>query len=202
VRRTGRGRRTESVAGHSPDPEESGELGLGVGAEIVQHCGPAPSWTMHRPSLLRQTCDTARCDRSANSPSSRRTVGRGDLSRPPHSFRREMAVSARQPKGSASLPGEIGGIKIVLDSPRTDEPPSWSGTGRSYRRRSSARAPQRTTTPQLRFRRFSEALRSDWPREDLFAPRFKARAMDLYRFSEGRPLAVAELAIGTETFRK
>jgi len=26
--------------------------------------------------------------------------------------------------------------------------------------------------------------------------------MDLYRFSEGRPLAVAGLAIGTETFRK
>ena len=105
-------------------------------------------------------------------------------------------------KGQQVCQERLGGIKIVLESPRTDEPPSWSGMGRSYRRRSSARAPQRTTTPQWRFRRFSEALRSDWPREDLFAPRFKARAMDLYRFSEGRPLAVAELAIGTETFRK
>jgi len=34
-----------------------------------------------------------------------------------------------------------------------------------------------------------------------FAPRFKARAIDLYRFSEGAR-AVAGAGIGTDTFRK
>jgi transposase len=49
------------------------------------------------------------------------------------------------------------------------------------------------------------------PREELFvtkpskfAPEFKARAIDLYRSSEGRTIAdvARELGIGTETFRK
>jgi transposase len=37
-----------------------------------------------------------------------------------------------------------------------------------------------------------------------FAPEFKARAIDLYRSSEGRTIAdvARELGIGTETFRK
>jgi transposase len=65
----------------------------------------------------------------------------------------------------------------------------------------------------LRFPRFLEALDLGLigPREELivtrpskFAPEFKARAIDLYRSSEGRTIAdvARELGIGTETFRK
>ena len=41
-------------------------------------------------------------------------------------------------------------------------------------------------------------------RPSKFAPEFKARAIDLYRSSEGRTIAdvARELGIGTETFRK
>jgi transposase len=41
-------------------------------------------------------------------------------------------------------------------------------------------------------------------RPSKFAPEFKARAIDLYRTSEGRTIAdvARELGIGTETFRK
>ena len=41
-------------------------------------------------------------------------------------------------------------------------------------------------------------------RPSRFAPDFKARAIDLYRTSEGRTIAdvARELGIGTETFRK
>jgi transposase len=41
-------------------------------------------------------------------------------------------------------------------------------------------------------------------RPSRFAPEFKARAIDLYRTSEGRTIAdvARELGIGTETFRK
>ena len=41
-------------------------------------------------------------------------------------------------------------------------------------------------------------------RPSKFAPDFKARAIDLYRTSEGRTIAdvARELGIGTETFRK
>ena len=40
-------------------------------------------------------------------------------------------------------------------------------------------------------------------RPSKFAPEFKARAIDLYRSSEGRTIAdvARELGIGTETFR-
>ena len=41
-------------------------------------------------------------------------------------------------------------------------------------------------------------------RPSKFAPEFRARAIDLYRSSEGRTIAdvARELGIGTETFRK
>jgi transposase len=66
---------------------------------------------------------------------------------------------------------------------------------------------------KLRCPRFLEALDLGLigPREELivtrpskFAPEFRARAIDLYRSSEGRTIAdvARELGIGTETFRK
>ena len=65
----------------------------------------------------------------------------------------------------------------------------------------------------VRFPRFSGGSRSwsDWAkggadviRPSKFAPEFRARAIDLYRSSEGRTIAdvARELEIGTETLRK
>ena len=65
----------------------------------------------------------------------------------------------------------------------------------------------------VRFPRFSGGSRSwsDWAkggadviRPSKFAPEFRARAIDLYRSSEGRTIVdvARELEIGTETLRK